>query len=98
MADEKEEKKEEKKPKTDVEIMAEKRKEEEAKEEKIKKGVQDYFESMGIDPNITRNEFGLKEALETFAKAEDALKRRKDNKNLVRNILDFTFHIFKLIT
>ena len=88
----------EKPKKTDVEVLAEKRKEEEAKEVEIKQGVKDYFSSIGIDPEISKNSFGVKEAIETFAKAEDALKTMKDNKYLVSNILDRAWQIFKLLT
>ncbi len=60
-------------------------------------GVQDYFNSVGINPNIARNDFGTKEALETFAKAGDELKKRKDNKDLITGILDKAWQIFKLM-
>lgn len=90
--------KKEDKTKSDVDLLAEKRKEEEAKEESIKQGVKDYFKSVGINPDISLNNFGTKEALETFAKAKDALEKRKDNKYLVSNIIDRAFQIFKLLT
>lgn len=93
MGDEKEEPK-----KTDVELLAERREKEEDKEKEIKQGVKDYFSSKGIDPEISKNSFGMKEAIETFAKAEDALKTRKDNKYLVSHILDKAWQIFKLLT
>ncbi len=67
-------------------------------EEKTKKGVQDYFNSVGINPEISRNDFGLKEALEIFVKAKDELEQQKDNKELVTGILDKAWEIFKLLT
>ena len=67
-------------------------------EETVKEGMQKYFDSVGISPKISRNSFGTKEALETFAKAGDELRTIKNNKDLMAGILDKAWEIFKLLT
>ena len=66
--------------------------------DKVEKNMQEYFSSIGVNPNIARNEFGLKEALQTFTKAGDELKKIKDNQDLATSILDKAWEIFKLLT
>jgi hypothetical protein len=83
------------------EIAAGMRKKEREEGEKLqgeKSSAREYFDSMGINPRIERNDFTVKEALEVFTKAKDALKRQESNKDLVTGILDKAYQIFRLLT
>lgn len=56
-----------------------------------------YFEELGLNPELHKNDFGPDEALAIFAKAKDALETRRENKKLVADICRQAWGLFKIL-
>lgn len=73
-------------------------KDEEKEEPKYAEGsAKAYFDGLGLNPELHKNDFGPDEALAILAKAKDALETRRENKKLVKDICRQAWGLFKIL-